>query len=403
MAVTLSEPVTNMVASVEKLCADDGLVLSAEQQLNEAEAIHVAITRLQALFVRRVRDARDADAPEQVCGRTTKGWLREELYLSGGAARQVMRCVFRLPVYPLVQAAFDAGEISQAHVLALMTALDHLGDLRETVEPILVGHARLSAPEDISGFVDALLETLGIDKASAVRREKRLAERGVDLQPTLDGMRALHGTLTPEVGAEFAEALAQASQPSGEDDDRTPRQRQHDGLGAIARAYLATNGAPSFTGAPRTVIVTMDLETLENQLRDKLLRLADGATISAATARRWACDAELIPVVLGGNSHVVEVGQAGREFDQATRRAAYARDGGRCAFPGCRGRVVELHHIRFRRHGGPGTLDNAAWLCLFHHHQVHEGGWTLERDPIDKSYLWTGPHGQQRRRHLTTA
>ena len=56
-----------------------------------------------------------------------------------------------------------------------------------------------------------------------------------------------------------------------------------------------------------------------------------------------------------------------------------------------------------RRSLPAGTLDNAAWLCAFHHWLVHQGQWVLERDPADKSYLWTGPHGQQQRRHLSTA
>ena len=231
----------------------------------------------------------------------------------------------------------------------------------------------------------------------------RLAERGVDLHPTMDGMRSLTGTLTPEVGKELAEALARAGAPAGPDDDRSPRQRAHDALGVIAAAYLGDGGAPSFTGSPRTVIITIDLATLENELQDKWLRLPDGATISASTARRLACDAEIIPVVLGTNGEIVEVGQAGREFDVATRRAAYARDGGRCAFPDCRAPVVELHHIIWRSNRGSSCLDNAAWLCVFHHFLAHKGGWTLQRDPVDKSYLWTGPQGQQRRRHLSTA
>src|SRR3954452_23010890 len=397
MAAVLSEPVSDLVAAAEKLRADDRLVTSVEQQLNELEAVFGVLTTLTAVAVRRLREARDVGAPEAVCGRTTKGWLREEQFLSGAETSRYLRCVFRLGAYPLVQAAFDAAQISMAHVLALLTALDHLpGELRETLEPVLVEHARLCAPEDLAAFVDELLEALGIDKASDVRRERRLAERGVALHPTMDGTRSLTGTLTPEVGAELAAALARATKPSGPEDDRTPRQRQHDALGVIARAYLGSDGVPSFTGAPRTVIVTMDLETLENQLRQRWLRLPDGATISAATARRLACDAEIIRVVLGSNGEVIEVGQAGREFDAATRRAAYARDGGRCAFPDCRAPVVELHHIVFRRKGGPGCLDNVAWLCIFHHYLAHNGDWTLQRDPVDKSWLWTGPHGQQR-------
>ena len=405
MAAVVSEPVADLVVAAEKLAADGRLVTSAEQQLNDTEALYAAIVRLQAVFVRRLREAREVDAMAVVCGRSTKGWLREELFCSGGDASRWMRCVFRLPAYPVVAAAFEAGEISLAHVLVLMTCLDHLRsvELQATVEPILVAHARLCAPEDIAGFVDELLETLGIDKASDVRREKRLAERGVDLHPTMDGMRALAGTLTPEVGQALADALAKAAQPCGPEDTRSPRQRAHDALGVIAEHYLGSDGAPSFTGSPRTVIITMDLETLENQLRDALLTLPDGARISAATARRLACGAQIIPVVLGSNSEILDIGQANSDFNAAQRRAAYLRDGGKCAFPGCRGPVVELHHIKYRRHGGAGALDNAAWLCCFHHYLVHEGGWTLERDPVDHSYLWTGPHGQQRIRKLGTA
>jgi len=404
MAAVLSEPVSDLIVAAEKLCVDDRLVTSPEQQLADGEAIYGVITRLQAVFVRRLREARDVDAPAAVCGRSTKGWLREELFCSGGDAGRWMRCVFRLPAYPVVAAAFDDAVISLPHVLAIMSGLDKLpSELRETLEPALVEHARFCPPEDIAGFVDELLDTLGIDKASDVRRERRYAERGVDLHRSLDGARTLGGTLTPEVGEALAKALAKAAQPCGPEDDRTPRQRAHDALGVIAEHYLGSDGTPSFTGMPRSVIVTIDLETLDNQLREKWLTLPDGAMISAATARRLACDAEIIPVVLGSQGEVLDVGQANREFSVAQRRAAYLRDGGRCAFPGCRGQVVELHHIRFRRHGGAGVLDNAAWLCAFHHWLVHEGGWTLQRDPHDRSYLWTGPHGQHRRRHLSTA
>ena len=399
--MTLSEPVSDLIAAADKLRADDRLITSPEQQLNEVEAINDVVTVLQAVLVRRLRDARTAAAPELVCGRTTKNWLREELLLTSGDTGRYMKCLFRLQHYPAVQAAFEAAVVSLAHVVALISALDKLpAELRATLEPCLIEHARCCPPDDIAPFTDQLLDALGSDKASDIRRERRQAERGVDLHPTLDGQRALYGTLSPEVGDALARALAKAGQPCGSEDTRTPRQRHHDALGVIANYFLGSDGTPSFTGTPRTAIITMDLPTLESQLRDTWLTMPDGTNIAAATARRLACDAELIPVVLGTADEVLDVGDARREFTVRTRRAAYLRDGGRCAFPNCRGQVVELHHIRFRRHGGPGTLDNAAWLCAFHHYLVHEGGWTLQRDPADNSYLWTGPQGQQRRRHL---
>ena len=144
------------------------------------------------------------------------------------------------------------------------------------------------------------------------------------------------------------------------------------------------------------------LQTLENELLEKWLTLPSGAVISAATARRMACDAEIIPVVLGSNSEVLDIGVANHEFTTAIRRAAYQRDRGRCAFPGCCNPVSELHHIVFRRNGGATSLDNAAWLCSYHHWLVHDGRWTLTRLPTN-DYLWTGPQGQQRIRHLSTA
>lgn len=151
----------------------------------------------------------------------------------------------------------------------------------------------------------------------------------------------------------------------------------------------------------RTVVVTVDLETLENQLRERWVSTPLGA-LSPDTVRRLACDAEIIPVVLGSNSEVLDIGVANHEFTTAIRRAAYIPDQGCCVFPGCRNKAVELHHLVFRRHGGPTSLSNAAWLCAFHHWLVHEGGWSLRRHHAG-GYLWTSPLGLRLIRHLGTA
>jgi hypothetical protein len=400
----LSETVADLVAAADKVRADERLVLSADQVLNELEAVFDVVTTLQAEVVHRLRDAEHGDATMQACGRGLKGWLREEMLLAGAESSRYLRLVHALRCYPVTEAAFDAAQISLAHVAAIITALETLPQhLRPTLEPHLVERARFFPPEEIAGFIDELLQGLGFDRRAEIRRERRHAGRGVDLHRTLHGSRSLTGTLTPDVGEQLAKALELAGDCSGTEDDRTPRQRQHDALGTIATAYLASEGTPSFTGAPRSVIITIDLDTLENRLRDTWITLPDGIQIQPATARRLACDAELIPVVLGRGGDIVDIGDAGREFTVTTRRAAYTRQHGTCAFPDCRGPVTELHHIVFRRHGGPGTLDNAAWLCTYHHWLIHEGHWTLHRQPHNGSYRWTGPNGQHRIRHLSTA
>ena len=401
MSAVLSEPVVDVVAAVDKLRADDRLITSGDAQLRELEAIVDASVGLQAAIVERLIDIDGQQVTSELCGRGTKRWLVEDLCLSEAEAGRLTRLARELPARPLTRQAFAHRIISGAHAAAILTALSHLPiDLRDTVEPHLIDRARCYPPEEIAGFIDELLQGLGIDKDSDVRRERRHASRGLDVAGTLDGNRSVKGTLTPEVGAKFQAALDAASQPAGPDDDRTPRQRRHDALGVIADAYTAQTG-PSFAGAPRTVIVTIDLPTLEGRLRDAWIATPFGS-ISPETARRLACDAEVIPMVLGSKGDVLDIGVADHEFTTAQRRAAYQRDGGKCAFPRCRNPVAQLHHIIYRSRQGPTSLDNAAWLCDYHHWLVHEGGWTLQRDP-NGDYLWTNPYGEQFVRKLGTA
>jgi hypothetical protein len=390
---------------VEKLRADDRLVTSPVQMLNEVEAVLDAVTVLQAVAVRRLRDITAVDAAAQITGRGPRAWLHEDCLLPAAEAGRLMRLARSLPAAPATEAAFASGAINSAHAAAITTALATVpAEIAQTVERLLLDQAETCVPEDIAPFMDQLLDGLGIDKASDIARERRNVQRGVDIGKMLDGHRSLAGTLNPEVAAKLEQALALAGQPAGPEDRRTRRQRHHDALGDIADCYLAASDAdmPALGGAPRTVIVTMDLATLESDLRDRWIALPDGGQISAAAARRLACDAALIPAVLGGASELLDIGQADHEFTTAIRRAAWLRDGGRCAFPGCRNRPAEAHHVTFRRHGGPTSVDNCAWLCAFHHWLAHEGGWSLKRD-ASGDYRWTGPYGHVRVRHIQRA
>ena len=57
-----------------------------------------------------------------------------------------------------------------------------------------------------------------------------------------------------------------------------------------------------------------------------------------------------------------------------TRDLVWARDEGRCRFPGCRAtRFLELHHIVFQELGGSHDASNLLVLCDGHHKQLHEG------------------------------
>jgi hypothetical protein len=59
----------------------------------------------------------------------------------------------------------------------------------------------------------------------------------------------------------------------------------------------------------------------------------------------------------------------------AARHRVFARDGWRCAVPGCTSlQNLHDHHIRFRSAGGGDALENRITLCAFHHLRgVHAG------------------------------
>ena len=110
--------------------------------------------------------------------------------------------------------------------------------------------------------------------------------------------------------------------------------------------------------------------------------------------RRLACDANLIPVVLGGPSGILDIGRTSPSWPLSIRRAAALRDQG-CTYPGCHAPIAycELHHIaHWIQHRGPTSLFNATHLCVRHHHLVHNHGWTLTRHP-DGTLTFTGPQG----------
>jgi hypothetical protein len=107
----------------------------------------------------------------------------------------------------------------------------------------------------------------------------------------------------------------------------------------------------------------------------------DGATLSAATLRRLACDAHLLPTVLGGRGEVLDVGRARRTATDAQHRGLEARDGGcfNCGAPPSR---CHAHHIdHWAAHGGRTDIHRMVLVCHDCHILLHEGGHQVVRQP----------------------
>ena len=89
--------------------------------------------------------------------------------------------------------------------------------------------------------------------------------------------------------------------------------------------------------------------------------------------RRLACEAGVVPVVLGGSSQPLDVGRTKRYFTPAQRIAMGIRDGG-CTAQGCDAppAMCHAHHDDPWSCHGHTDLARGRLLCPFHHRRIHD-------------------------------
>ena len=122
------------------------------------------------------------------------------------------------------------------------------------------------------------------------------------------------------------------------------------------------------------IVVTTSYDGLTRQLGAGALDT--GLHLTPEAVRRLACDASILPAVLGGTGQPLDVGRQRRLITGPLRRALVLRDRG-CAFPGCdRPRWCDAHHIQHWADGAT-PASNAVLLCGHHHRHLHHGDWAV--------------------------
>jgi hypothetical protein len=110
--------------------------------------------------------------------------------------------------------------------------------------------------------------------------------------------------------------------------------------------------------------------------RDGQLTTIDGTPVDPATAAAITCDASYVAHTVDDHGEPLHLGRKTKVWSTAQRRAVLVRDGGRCRFPGCDHRLVDIHHRIPWDDGGPTDIDNALTVCRPHHRLLHHGGFT---------------------------
>ncbi|WP_347108888.1 DUF222 domain-containing protein [Paenarthrobacter sp. S56] len=188
-------------------------------------------------------------------------------------------------------------------------------------------------------------------------------------------------------------------------DRRSRAQKLLDGLVNGCQLALATGKLPANGGLKPQVTVTIDYRDLYTQLTNTTPQnpnttpstgTGTGAgpnsgapRLSSSTAtftgpihpntiRKIACDANILPVLLGTDGQILDIGRTSRTFPPHLRKALNARDQG-CTFPNCTTPApwCEAHHITYWSQTGPTSTNNAALLCTHHHHLIHKEQWKI--------------------------
>ncbi len=188
----------------------------------------------------------------------------------------------------------------------------------------------------------------------------------------------MNSTANPRGAAGRADAAATENRPAFVDQPAATRaQTLLYGLVAACKLALSTAALPSTGGHRPQVMVTIDYKDLIGATHQAGYSVFSGQ-MSAGSIRKLACDADMIPLVLGSSGQILDVGRAQRLFPPHLRRALVARDKG-CAFPDCSipASWCEAHHIDPWSAGGATSIDNGVLLCSRHHHVIHQGAWTV--------------------------
>lgn len=369
------------------------VLLGLSQQLARLEGVRLAVL------------AAAGDLAERDAARTAGAWLAVEAKLERTEGRQLQELAVALDArYPVLASALLAGEVSRPQAEAIATTLDGLpreveAEVQARAEGHLVGRAAEFGPRGLRILGRRILEVVAPEVAEEherraveaaelrARRKMRVSRRDLGLGmvritadlPTLHAdllSTQLHAYASPR--RDHVESLDRRDPDTGE---RIPYSRLLAGAFCSLLERLPTDSSPRQGGRAASLVVTIDHEKLTDEVG--VARLATGHTISVGEARRLACQAGILPMVLSGASQPLDVGRAKRFHSPSMRMAMAVRDE-ECRTAGCDipAAWCEAHHLLpWAEANGPTDVEHGVLLCGYHHHRAHDRHYDMSRLP----------------------
>ncbi|WP_244932101.1 HNH endonuclease signature motif containing protein [Nocardioides sp. W7] len=377
--------------------------LTAEETgraLVETDRLISQLTELQARLAAHA-DAVDLAGPTGAT--STANWLAVQTRHPRTSTHRLTRLAAAVDrdLYAPVRHALADGAINPDQALVITDAIDALPDtvtaeIRDRAVAVLLEEAAHHDARDLRRLGKRILDVVAPEtgeahEAQLLAAEEARAAASARLTMTEDGHGTTHGRFTiPTLhGDLLRKALTAIAAPKHQTATHGPGQGRRPGPERLGRALcellerLPADHLPQAGGMNATLVVTMTLDDLR---RDTAVgQLDTGHRLSAGAVRRLACEAGIIPAVLGARSEVLDLGRKQRLFSKAQRTALALRDRG-CTADGCDWppALCHAHHHDPWSHGGPTNLDNARLLCPRHHTRAHDPTWETRHLPGGK-------------------
>lgn len=335
--------------------------------------------------------------------KTARQWLERSLLLVGEVTPTGSLLE---PELPVAAAAVAEGVLSGEHVTVVGEVMKALP---AEAEQSVVDFARDHEPAAVRSFGKELAYRLYQQDPEPREVEEKRPANQLRMQWTGDQLE-IWAKLDKIAGAKFEAMIDPLARPRPETveegpDPRFRPEREGDAFAELIDLVARADQLPEHGGEPVTLTLTMSYAELVAKTGQAMLDTRE--RVQAAEVRQLACNAGIVPVVLGGRSEPMDIGRKTRTFPAAIRRMLVARDKG-CAFPGCDRppKHCDAHHVQHWADGGPTSVSNAVLLCRHHHTLIHHSDWQVAMTtgiPVFTGPAWLDPVVIPRRNLLHAA
>jgi len=403
MSSSYVESLTRLTEALDEIAAINPAFRTTAEKQDLMVGLAAFITRAQAQQLRVLATA--DDVAEQTGSRSAAAWLADETRDAPGRVRADARLADLLDQrWTRLAAAFGRGRVNLAQARVIADALSALppqisDDLLTKAEIYLVEQAAEFGPRDLKNLGHGVLHHLAPDIADDAEYHALLAAEDRASTATRLSMRRRGDGSTdgafriPDSAAGRVRAYLHAfmsprrlhlDTPFGPAEDTAPDEfadlpmERRQGVAFVALLeHIPAHDLPQHGGTATSVVVAIDHETLRADLHAAgIVETSTGDLITPGEARRLACNAGILPVVMGGRSEVLDAGREQRLVKGSMRKLMNVRDK-TCTTIGCSvpAAFCQAHHPQPWSKDGRTSLKECKLLCLFHHQRAHHPGW----------------------------